>query len=456
MPQPSGGIEELGKSDQERDDSFAWLENLAAKQGASEGLLTKPEERLEQEPEWVKQAKDLGAPSGQPPSFEQSLSAGEPPASVDDTASWLRSLDEEESRPTPSADDTAMWLKNLSEEESKPATASTPTRDDTAMWLKNLSEEESKPAPASDDTAMWLKSLDEAEFAPQTMQPSETEAELPAWMQNIEGEEKTPAVESSIPAKEEESSDWTSSIEEPVEQSFDAPQSFVPAQDKPKTETGSLPSWLRGLDKGDAASQESTSAPQEELPAWLRDDTGEALAEPTKIEPTRATDWQAAETIQPEPAAPEPTVEAAWEPVEEIQPEPSAPQPVLEQQPEPETFDLVEEKPKPVKKAAPKPEPYKEPVTRKGTGMLTMPLDSILGSARNELSRSNIPGALETYGKLIKKARFLDEVIFDLREALYRYPVEVSIWQSLGDAYMRANRLQDALDAYTKAEELLR
>ncbi|HZM25104.1 MAG TPA: BTAD domain-containing putative transcriptional regulator, partial [Anaerolineales bacterium] len=106
---------------------------------------------------------------------------------------------------------------------------------------------------------------------------------------------------------------------------------------------------------------------------------------------------------------------------------------------------------------APLPKPYKEPVTRKGTGMLTMPgVDSILGSARSELSRSNIPGALDTYSKLIKKGRFLDEVIHDLRDALYRYPVEVSIWQSLGDAYMRANRLQDALDSYTKAEELLR
>jgi tetratricopeptide (TPR) repeat protein len=83
-------------------------------------------------------------------------------------------------------------------------------------------------------------------------------------------------------------------------------------------------------------------------------------------------------------------------------------------------------------------------------------LDPVLGQARNELSRSNIPGALDNYGRLIKKGRFLEDVIYDLREALYRYPVEVSIWQSLGDAYMRANRLQDALDSYTKAEELLR
>ena len=85
-----------------------------------------------------------------------------------------------------------------------------------------------------------------------------------------------------------------------------------------------------------------------------------------------------------------------------------------------------------------------------------MPLDPVLGQARNELSGSNLSGALDNYSRLIKKGRFLEEVIFDLRDALYRFPVDVDIWQSLGDAYMRANRLQDALDAYTKAEELLR
>jgi tetratricopeptide (TPR) repeat protein len=168
-----------------------------------------------------------------------------------------------------------------------------------------------------------------------------------------------------------------------------------------------------------------------ELPSWLRDETGEVVAEPTRIEPTRADEWQPVESTEA-----------------------------------PVAVDAPVEKPKPARKApaARKPEPrpatpvltYQEPVTRKGTGMLTSPVELTLGNARNELSRSNIPGALETYAKLIKKGKYLDEVIFDLREALYRYPVEVSIWQSLGDAYMRANRLQDALDAYTKAEELLR
>ena len=90
------------------------------------------------------------------------------------------------------------------------------------------------------------------------------------------------------------------------------------------------------------------------------------------------------------------------------------------------------------------------------TGMLSAAQDPALTQAQNELSRGNIPGAMENYSKLIKKGKMLEEIIFDLREALYRYPVEVAILQTLGDAYMRANRLQEALDSYTKAEELLR
>jgi tetratricopeptide (TPR) repeat protein len=107
--------------------------------------------------------------------------------------------------------------------------------------------------------------------------------------------------------------------------------------------------------------------------------------------------------------------------------------------------------PEPEKAAAARPQ--KESLPRKVTGPLT---DPVLGQARHELSKSNLPGALDNYSRLIKKGRLLDEIIYDLRDALYRFPVEVDIWQSLGDAYMRANRLQDALDAYTKAEELLR
>lgn len=206
-----------------------------------------------------------------------------------------------------------------------------------------------------------------------------------------------------------------------------------------------MPGWLDGLDEEEESQVPAVPA-SEGLPAWMRDETGELVAEPTKIEPTQPTDWTPAEKNKEEdvvdashPLAPEPAPEPETEPT-------PAPEPVKKP---------AAQKKQQVKPASP-PEPYKEPVTRKTTGVVEVSVDPILGSARAELSRSNIPGALETYSKLIKKGRFLEEVIYDLRDALYRYPVEVSIWQSLGDAYMRANQLQEALDAYTKAEELLR
>jgi cytochrome c-type biogenesis protein CcmH/NrfG len=63
---------------------------------------------------------------------------------------------------------------------------------------------------------------------------------------------------------------------------------------------------------------------------------------------------------------------------------------------------------------------------------------------------------LEKYNILIQAKQMLPDVINDLREALYRFPVDVNLWQALGDAYARSGQLNDALDAYTKAEELLR
>lgn len=360
--QPSAKVEELGKSDEERDDSFNWLENLAAKQGATEGLLTKPEDRREDEPEWVKQAKSADVPKL--PQVEAPALAEES-ASAQDDEEWMKHAKEVGEK----FFDDSMGMSEQEPEQSADAIAPV---DDVSSWLEGLGDEESVEqatlVAATDDTAAWLKTLDEPEGMPV-------------------------ATESAVPA------------DEAVEASSD------------------LPGWLDGLDEEE--SKVPAVPASDDLPAWMRDETGELVAEPTKIEPTQPTDWTPAEQKKKEA-------------VEETPP-PSTPKPVPQK-----------------KQAKPAPEPYKEPVTRKTTGMLEMPVDPILGSARAELSRSNIPGALETYGKLIKKGRFLEEVIYDLRDALYRYPVEVSIWQSLGDAYMRANQLQDALDSYTKAEELLR
>jgi tetratricopeptide (TPR) repeat protein len=86
----------------------------------------------------------------------------------------------------------------------------------------------------------------------------------------------------------------------------------------------------------------------------------------------------------------------------------------------------------------------------------TAPAMSLEG-AREALSGGNLTGALQSYSQLISQEENLDEVISDLQKALeYDHPVDIDVWQTLGDAYARSDQLQDALDAYTQAEELLR
>jgi DNA uptake protein ComE-like DNA-binding protein len=86
----------------------------------------------------------------------------------------------------------------------------------------------------------------------------------------------------------------------------------------------------------------------------------------------------------------------------------------------------------------------------------TGPEYSLLSAARGALVRSEIDESLDQYSALIKSEQLLDEVIRDLQDALYQHQTDLRVWQALGDAYLRKNQFQEAMEAYTRAEELLR
>ena len=349
------------------------------------------------------------------------------------------------------------WRAQAAEPE--PAADQPLQSEELPAWMQGIDEEKAS------DTDLHIPVADVPVPEPEAAAVSPEPEGLPDWMQGIDEDKASetdlniPALEATAQTGEKEpavDTEWMSAIEpEPVLET-------AAAEDAEKTPTEELPSWLSELDQ----EQEQAITPtalDADLPSWLRDETGEVVAEPTRIEPTRAADWHPVETKQPEPEvrAPEPEPEPVVFQQETPAPPPER-EPVMAQAevqppgPEiPEVVNIIEEKIAAVQEPVAIPAPPKPP-RLKGTGKLTMPLDPVLSQARNELSGSNLSNALENYSRLIKKGRFLDEVIFDLRDALYRFPVEVDIWQSLGDAYMRSNRLQDALDAYTKAEELLR
>jgi hypothetical protein len=251
-----------------------------------------------------------------------------------------------------------------------------------------------------------------------------------------------------------------------VEEAIGKKPSEPSSDEQPAGPAEDLPDWLRDIEKPVAPVE--SSKPAEDIPEWLRQpaplDQVESGTEPTLpawVDENIPVDRQAAPTVPeewvPAEAKPEELPETLTHPesLQAVEPPPvSKPFPASEIVPPTESLAPVE----PVSSAKKAPV---IPETLKMAGMLSLvPAQDkdaeLLSNAQSILNQNSLDESMKLYSKLIRKGRLLDEVIHDLREAIYRHPVDVIIWQTLGDAYMRANRLQDALDAYTKAEELLR
>lgn len=79
-----------------------------------------------------------------------------------------------------------------------------------------------------------------------------------------------------------------------------------------------------------------------------------------------------------------------------------------------------------------------------------------LKEANNLLNNGELDQSIEIYHGLIRDELYLEDIINDIQSALnHHYPIDINLWQTLGDAYLKNKQLQKALDAYSKAEDLL-
>lgn len=367
----------------------------------------------------------------------------------DDAMAWLESLaakhgakpEELVTDPNARTDVAPQWVdkaKEIGEQAQVPQPAA-PIEDETGMWLRNLDEPgmgkesskvDSKVSPAPQKAPDWLSGLSDNDAFKGMSETAEEKEETPiigsqdapAWLSDLESKAVQPPP--SAPAQKDVP-DWLKTNEAKPAQPEAGRLQTTPLQ-VPQSDSlnaADLPDWLAGLDKEEASRPATTSS---EIPDWLKSET-----QPEAAERTQPADWQPVESI-PAP------VETSTGDIE----------PSLKNQPIPKKVE--QEKTQPAKKPSLPSVHPKQPVA------MPKPVEVSLDGAQSEMGRGNIAAALEMYNRFIRKGKSLEEIIRDLRDALYRYPVEVPIWQSLGDAYMRANRLQEALDAYTKAEELLR
>jgi len=470
-------VESLGSTSQEQDDAVAWLESLAAKHGAKpEELVTDPTKRSETPPEWVSQAQSLGdvqsapavdAEDQKPEIVEHALNIGEQFFAEFESASVAE----------PAADTTSAWLKSLEEEEKQeqPVSAS----QDIPDWLSD-----SQPEPLHHtEIPEWLSDTQQTQDSVEqfgfTKQESDTqESDLPNWLSKDSDSQNITDSQDDLP--EGDLANWLNSLDDEPGLPFDAvptpdailfssqaAKSDKKSKDKePVEEKSETPDWLNSVDAQSAEPEpeieqkDFTANKAENLPAWLQ----EVEEEETEAADDDTPPWLHREQWEAEePQHPLPTSPADWHPME---PKPVEVKSVVEPKQE-----APAEAPKPFVPPPPQPSaqpavttPAPQPAAQKkkiGLSARKQQPDGVnaivaLNQAKGELDRGDIPAALSHYAKLIKKGKHLEETIRDLTESIYRYPVEVGIWQTLGDAYMRANRLKEALEAYNKAEELIR
>ncbi len=389
------------------------------------------------------------------------------------------------------------------EGELPPAEAGTLTDAEAFAWLESLAAEqeakaeEQAPPPNAEEIAPpeWVKLEEEL--------TTEESIKAPA-----------PPIEPIAAAPAEEELDWIKGLgEEPEAQPIEQ-EAAVPSGEEETTVEEELPAWLAEMEAPEAA-KEPLAQPEEEewkaeeIPAWLKEITeseeveGEKpAAVPAPAEAVAAapvTEAPATEEVVVAPVesaevaieAAQPAVEAAILPEAEIaQPTETPPAELVEPEAQP---GVVTEVPMPQEAEAtpaeatpaeaipteailpeaapteaapaeitPAEEAPAEVLTTEAAVLLSSEgqaegaAQTALAEARNAVSQGQADQAIQTYSSLIQQNYRLEEIVKDLQEALYRFPVNVEMWVTLGDAHAQTNNLQQALDAYTKAEELVR
>jgi tetratricopeptide (TPR) repeat protein len=427
------------------------------------------------------------------------------PAGAPDAMDWLESLgdeaEEEEaefiSQPEETVEESPGW-------ETMEETSAMDT-DDLPGWLKDQIDDPSETQP-SGALPSWLQEIDidgeEAGGGEEAPAPAEPAGDVPDWLQDLASGESEPfeEVEDDVPdwlqqtmlaaspfAKAEETSEETvfeeTEPEETPEAEEEAPAYSMETDGGAGEPADDVPDWLK-----DMVDEEADQVPAEaggDVPDWLQqtilassplageDEPAETVIETPEDEPAEAYAWeQEAGDMMEEDEFVEPTLEGGGETVlEEMEDQPAEEMhaeaeetPAKEEWWERDTGSF--ERPTfPVDEAVDEMvdetvmetpvEPAVEPVVDEEPAPEIHPAQ--LETARGALQSGDLETALSGYRSLIQEKANLGEVIEDLERALeYDHPVNVDVWATLGDAYAGNDKLQNALDAYTKAEELLR
>ena len=436
-PQTAPAAFQPPSGEMDGDAAFAWLESLAVKQGADQALLLKPEDRAEKPPEWVTKATEAAAAEAAAAEDAAAETAAAEAAALAEAATLGAAPPQPMIETAPAAaapqppsnemdaDAAFAWLESLAVKQGA----------DQALLLK--------PEERSDLPPDWVVKA-ASEPQPEPVYEAETEAkpepveaepaeEIPAWVTAEEVEPQVKAAEPPPAAGAIPSMPSMFAEEPPVTQQ-------APARGP---ETIRLP-------------------PVPDLPSWLAEeisDVGEELEWTPPPTPARQLDLNQASLAELErlPGIGFIMAQMIVNYREENGPFRDVDDLIRVPGFSPATLEdirpvlLVEKIDEPVIPDLPPLFRYMEDIDEDRED-----LPSGIVAARLALNQGDLDEASSRYNAMIRDRHALPLVIEDLQEVLNRYPKEARFWQFLGDAYIRSDHIQEAMQAYTKAEEILR
>jgi tetratricopeptide (TPR) repeat protein len=408
----------------------------------------------------------------------------------------------------PEAEEAASIFDEL--DAAEPEVAAEAPTPESIFDEESIPEPTAEAAPPSDEAEVGA--VEEAAFGAIEEPPPESTLEEPAWYGETEPPEEPvvqqPVGETPEPADEEEEvPDWLKAhaesaqyVEEPEpEEPEPAPPSIPPAPAPEPTAEAREPEPSRGapiekatpIEEAPAQEVAPEAPPEPEVPSVSK---VEPAVEPSPVAEVEARpaaeaeqEPEAEEEAEPEPAeietAAEPSVEQP--PVAEpVEPEPVVTDPTLlaarEALAEGDQAAALANYNRLIKgkrqldhviedlEAALEQEPdapgtwqalgdaymrlgrTKEAVQAYGRGMEEA---EVLDSARQALATGNFDQATAQYSMLIKRGKQLEGIIEDLENALEESGASPALWQTLGDAYMKADRVNDSIEAYRRGME---
>ena len=447
--------------------------------------VPKPEDIVVEEederdtPEWL---KDIGPEKTSEPEAEYEAEADVAEADV---------AEADDSGIQPEEDKVPDWLKEMRAEEETQDPQAPSTSDEDAKWIEGL-DDEIEIASEGDYKPGWLDDASaDAEIVEQTEQADE-EQQLPEWLQDTAI--ATPPELTHIEEKPDaEVKSEAEDLEEPA----------IPDD----------ATWVREFGKDvpsyNIEPPQAEIIPADELPGWLQDydsdeETPSLPVEDAESEPKEAYTWQPSGAKETADGEAQEKLDLNTASLIQMERLPSMgfsrAQVIFSQREEhgpyknfnellalpgitPQTLDSIQDyieikdAPKAEAETIAKVEAKIEadPIAKTESdierqpdasgAMEAKPIIPIEDAkdqhhakqieAQQKLAEGEVGEAMVHYDKLIKKGKRVDQVIEDLEIANTQQPQSAEILQALGDAYMRADRLQEALDTYSKAEKLL-